>query len=1200
MRRNLLIVSLLSLLLGACSYTDEQMDVATNGVALPSLRAKIDTSYSRTYAVDCEDGSVQMLWHQDDQIMVTDGTSNRARYKLDAGADTVEATFVVDDTYSSNADFAANAELYAISPANRLQYNTTKGVRAHIPSLQYVEFDGVNDTYRNVMIARGNIASGEFDFKLVTTLVRFDLKLQGSEKIVSVKMEAEDVNIAGYSVVDWDAMSLQEGTSKYVELDYGNVDVLSPSSEGWAQILPIDWTKGEGNVYYTVKTDSNIYKFCKRPTKDFAAGGIYTFPLYIDEFELVESEGELSDGKYCVTTNGDVMVAHIKSTDSTITIGWTVSVKNADYIDTLNPHNVIKNTDYTSDIEKNYKVAIYSDAECQNLVLSVDNISKESDTSTKKTMINNHVPPRFTFPGLAPSTTYYVKVWNNTDDTVSDVLEVNTQSSVVENVNVVTQNAQAGDLILFENFADLIYSGELSSRGMGISRTDRSNLTEVAPATGSIVSGKDNYYVVSSGTEMGLFNTLKGLIDDFGLTDWGYVGSAAGSICARPGYVKIGTKNNRAYLCTPELSAIPAGKAARLKIQFKAAPYGEYDANTVASNDRKMYVRALLNTTVGDGYKITYNQEVCDPYYVSLQSYVTSWKNCTVYLENVPSTARIAFGGGTDVETATSRLLLDDIRIYVEEITDYVEPWKPDEPIGGTVTYSDGTPAAGISVSDGYTVVQTDAEGKYTLVPHIDTWYIYYSIPEDCQVPMENGHPCFYKKFDRRANISYDFTLTKLAGGKESNFTLFCLADPQCRISTQENQSVRDGYRFQNESVPAIKGHVDTKSVPCYGVTLGDIVYSEGSRNCVSFMPTMRGYMAQDKIGMPIFQTMGNHDYADMPWNADDTSSTFDIKAQRAFEDCFGPINYTWNRGDAHIISMRNMHWSSNNTWNDYTMGFTSEQVEWLSQDLATVPKDKLVIFCVHVPFVGNSSKTNAQTVVSMLQEFENCHIMSGHTHYNRNDPTTYTSNIYEHVHAALCGQWWWSDINGDGVPNGYGVYDIEGNTIKNWYYMGVNDGMNYRDYQIRLYRGDLKSGTEDCTFEQKHGHDVILANVFNADNVNWEIEIFADGVSEGLMEFIPEKKYTSSHLNVYYSPIAVPSDSCQDWWAIGYHIGYVGRNKTNNSYYVNCFHMYKHTLQNKDAKDIRVEATDPFGRKYTCSEITGDYDYSMLVTRVW
>lgn len=97
-------------------------------------------------------------------------------------------------------------------------------------------------------------------------------------------------------------------------------------------------------------------------------------------------------------------------------------------------------------------------------------------------MINNHVPPRFTFPGLAPSTTYYVKVWNNTDDTVSDVLEVNTQSSVVENVNVVTQNAQAGDLILFENFADLIYSGELSSRGMGISRTDRSNLTEVAVA----------------------------------------------------------------------------------------------------------------------------------------------------------------------------------------------------------------------------------------------------------------------------------------------------------------------------------------------------------------------------------------------------------------------------------------------------------------------------------------------------------------------------------------------------------------------------------------------------------------------------------------------------------------------------------------------------------------------------------------------
>ena len=64
---------------------------------------------------------------------------------------------------------------------------------------------------------------------------------------------------------------------------------------------------------------------------------------------------------------------------------------------------------------------------------------------------------------------------------------------------------------------------------------------------------------------------------------------------------------------------------------------------------------------------------------------------------------------------------------------------------------------------------------------------------------------------------------------------------------------------------------------------------------------------------------------------------------------------------------------------------------------------------------------------------------MSGHTHYHRNEPSVSNSSVYEHVHAAVCGTWWYSRVNGDGCPNGYGVYDITGNTIKNWYYKGVN-----------------------------------------------------------------------------------------------------------------------------------------------------------------
>ena len=179
--------------------------------------------------------------------------------------------------------------------------------------------------------------------------------------------------------------------------------------------------------------------------------------------------------------------------------------------------------------------------------------------------------------------------------------------------------------------------------------------------------------------------------------------------------------------------------------------------------------------------------------------------------------------------------------------------------------------------------------------------------------------------------------------------------------------------------------------------------------------------------------------------------------------------------------------------------------------------------------------------------------------------------------------------MNGDGCPNGYGVYDIEGNNITNWYYMGINEGMNSRDYQIRLYRGDLKCGnvSSSKTFNLQHGSNVILANVFNADS-SWRVEIFEDGVSAGLMQAMTARKYspTSDTYPIGTSyPVKPATDSSQDWWSIAYHISIIGRS-ASGSYHTACYHMYKHTLKNPNAKSIRVEATDRFGRKYTCSEV--------------
>jgi hypothetical protein len=369
-------------------------------------------------------------------------------------------------------------------------------------------------------------------------------------------------------------------------------------------------------------------------------------------------------------------------------------------------------------------------------------------------------------------------------------------------------------------------------------------------------------------------------------------------------------------------------------------------------------------------------------------------------------------------------------------------------------------------------------------------------------------------------------------------------------------------------------------------------------------MDDMRDLMHKDKTGMPIFQVMGNHDYTyfkgDMPLEPDETSSTYNIKAQRAFEEIFGPIDYSWNRGDVHFVCMRNMQWYSNSSASEYTARFTDQQYQWLKQDLAAVPKNKMVILCVHIP-VSNMSKEyvshNVQNVLDLLKQFKEAHIMSGHTHYSRNEPTLH-DGIYEHVHAAVSGCWWYSKVNGDGSPNGYGVYEIDGNTITNWYYKGVNEGMNSRDYQLRLYRGDILGGGRYEKFAVPYGDQVILANVFNADP-DWKIKVYENGVYSGDMTLIPHvAKEDDTPAFVDADTPSVPSvNTSRDWWAIGYHVGVVGRGHKSgkrSSYITACYHMYKYTLKDKNA-EIRVEATDRFGRTYVATDFTEDYDYSLM-----
>lgn len=501
----------------------------------------------------------------------------------------------------------------------------------------------------------------------------------------------------------------------------------------------------------------------------------------------------------------------------------------------------------------------------------------------------------------------------------------------------------------------------------------------------------------------------------------------------------------------------------------------------------------------------------------------------------------------------------------------------------GYVKYSDGNPAKGVTVSDGFNVTYTDDNGYYSISTGSDTRYIYISYPSDAVISKNSdGCPDFFKKYSGPG--TYDFTFDRQA--VESDFRLIAMADPQAHYAKNSGYNKIDITRFGEETVPAVNEEIASSSVPCYGVTLGDIVNTVRASDSTPGMTQMREKFAL--MNMPVFQTMGNHDHtfwygSGNPLKTDSGSSTLYLAAQRKFEDCFGPVNLSFNRGKVHVVCMRNINYDSTTEPLVYHGGFTDSQYKWLQADLANVPSDYMVILCVHIPVSSSSGGENLSNVLKLISSHPNSMVWSGHTHYGRAVYNVLGTGLFEQVHPAVCGMWWTSKLNGDGVPNCYTVYSISGNEVVSTVLRGVNENMNARDYQMRIYRGNLVCGGYYGYFKWPFEANTLLINVFNG-NSRWTVKVYENGEYSGNASLINQYSQTFSSISPGQT-YTVDERSSQDWWMLGYYKGNQGRARNSTDNYTANYHMFKFEAKSASSA-ITVEATDPWGNTYTCSEV--------------
>ena len=390
----------------------------------------------------------------------------------------------------------------------------------------------------------------------------------------------------------------------------------------------------------------------------------------------------------------------------------------------------------------------------------------------------------------------------------------------------------------------------------------------------------------------------------------------------------------------------------------------------------------------------------------------------------------------------------------------------------GKVTDDNGKPLSQVAVTDGTNIVWTNRAGEYRLESTREAMFVYISIPAGYEIPAADNMALFYKVIKPVSGVfSAHFELHKMKQDDNRHYAIVW-ADPQINNKEEAGQ-------LQATAVPDTKKLAMqlSKTAPVHGIAAGDL-----SWDAAPIIPEYR--KAIRETGIPFFQVLGNHDM--------DINVRSDEQSDSTFRKSMGPTWYSFNRGKAHYIVLDNVFYYADGY--NYMGYITEKQFRWLEQDLRAVKPGALVFVSMHISaYTNEKARTkaaadlpgdvtmNRRFLYSLLKPYQ-AHFLTGHTHYNEN---IIHDNIYEHIHAAVCGTWWVSPLCGDGTPRGYGVYEIKGDSVS-WYYKTVG---KERDYQMRVYnRGAYKNKPND-----------IGVNVWNQDE-GWKVEWYEDDVLKGSM----------------------------------------------------------------------------------------------------
>lgn len=322
----------------------------------------------------------------------------------------------------------------------------------------------------------------------------------------------------------------------------------------------------------------------------------------------------------------------------------------------------------------------------------------------------------------------------------------------------------------------------------------------------------------------------------------------------------------------------------------------------------------------------------------------------------------------------------------------------------------------GVAVSDGQHIVRSDAQGRWQLQP-VDGRTVFLIKPAGYDVANRgDGLPDIWVHQQREAALPalkyggiapsgggcHDFALRPAKkAGKALDVLVF---------SDSQTKSTQDIDYYWRDIVQPLVGKHGAR----FGVTLGDIVNDDLSLYPEILRTTM-------SLGIPWMHVPGNHDL--------DFDAASDEDSLRTFRQHLGPDTYAWEEPQMVFVGLDDVIYRPGQK-PAYVGGLREDQFEFLQAYLPTVPKDRLLVIGVHIPFfVEDPARptfraADRERLFGLLKDFPHVLLLSGHSHTQRHwyhgaDAGWHGAKpLHEYNVGAACGAFWSGAKDADGIPD--------------------------------------------------------------------------------------------------------------------------------------------------------------------------------------